>query len=127
MDKKQLRSFGLMVGAIFATIGLLPVVFGGRDPRWWAMVCAIVLVGPATVYPEMLRPIHKAWMKLAEVLGWLNTRLILGLIFFFVVTPMGIVRRWLGKDAMGKDFMRDAQTYRIPRAPRPASHLKRQY
>ena len=126
-DNRQLRSFGLMVGGIFSVIGLWPVVFHGAHPRWWALACGGLLVLPAVVWPEILRPIHKAWMKLGHAMGWLNTRIILGLIFFGVVTPIGIVRRWLGKDPMGKKLKRDTASYRVVRAPRAPAHLKRQY
>jgi Family of unknown function (DUF5989)/Saxitoxin biosynthesis operon protein SxtJ len=66
-------------------------------------------------------------MKLAEVLGWINTRVILGAVFYLVVTPIGAVRRLLGKDPMGTKSKSAIESYRILRKPRSASHLKRQY
>jgi hypothetical protein len=56
-----------------------------------------------------------------------HTRIILGFVFYFVVTPIGIVRRLLGKDPMGRRLRPDLESYRMPRNPRPASHLRRQY
>ena len=66
-------------------------------------------------------------MAAGHVLGWINTRIILGVIFYFIVTPIGIVRRWLGKDPMGRQLRPDLASYRINRQPRPASHLTKQY
>ena len=66
-------------------------------------------------------------MKLGEILGWINTRIILGAIFFGVVTPMGLIRRMLGKDSMGRRRKSDAESYRVPRNARSASHMTRQY
>jgi Saxitoxin biosynthesis operon protein SxtJ len=126
-ENKQLRSFGLIVGGIFGLIGLWPLVMYGAEPRWWSIFLAALLMGTAAVYPNALFRIHKVWMALGHVLGWVNTRIILGLIFYGVVTPIGLIRRWLGKDAMGKEFRPDLLSYRIPRTPRPPSHLKRQY
>jgi hypothetical protein len=126
-EKKQLRSFGLTVGGIFALIGLWPVVVRHQDPRWWALVLAVCLLFPAVIFPNALYWPHKGWMTLGHVLGWVNTRIILGFVFYVIVTPIGVLRRWLGKDPMGQQLRPDVNTYRIPRTSRPASHLKRQY
>jgi hypothetical protein len=124
---KQLRSFGLTVGGIFALIGLWPVVVHNVDPRWWSLVVAIVLILPALVYPKSLFWIHKGWMAVGHVLGWINTRMILGFVFYIVVSPIGFVRRLLRKDPMGRQLRPDLDSYRIERKPRPASHLTKQY
>ena len=124
---KQLRSFGLTVGGVFALIGFWPVVIYGLAPRWWSVVVATGLIVPALVYPKSLYWPHKGWMTVGHVLGWVNTRIILGVVFYAVVTPIGIVRRWLGKDPMGRQLRADLDSYRLVRKPRPASHLRRQY
>jgi hypothetical protein len=99
----------------------------GDDVRAWALVLAALLIGPAGVFPASLRPVHKVWMKLGHVLGWINTRIILGAIFFGVVTPMGLIRRLLRKDSMGRRTKTDVDSYRLPRSARPASHMTKQY
>ena len=124
---KELRSFGLLVGGIFAVIGFWPLLLRGDDYRPWALVLAALLIGPALVFPTSLKPIHKLWMKLGHALGWINTRIILGAIFFGVVTPMGLIRRVLRKDSMGRRPRPDLDSYRQPRSARPASHMTRQY
>jgi hypothetical protein len=124
---KQLRSFGMIVGGIFALIGLWPVVIHGEDPHWWSMIVAGVLICPAFVYPRSLFWIHNGWMAFGHVMGWINTRIILGVIFYGVVTPIGMCRRWLGKDPMGQNLRPELDSYRIIRKARPASHLTRQY
>ena len=98
---KQLRSFGLTVGGIFAGIGIWPVVVHGASIRLWAVIIAGLLLLPAIVYPRSLSLVHRGWMALGEVLGWINTRVILGLLFYLLVTPIGMVRRLMGKDPMG--------------------------
>ena len=126
-DNKQLRTFGLTVGGIFAVIGLWPVVFRSEDPRWWAVALGGLLVVPALLFPNSLSWVHKRWMALGHIMGWINTRIILGVVFYLVVTPIGFIRRLLGKDPMGKEIRNDLNSYRIIRKPRPASHLRRQY
>jgi multisubunit Na+/H+ antiporter MnhG subunit len=127
ITRKQLRSFGFTVGGIFALIGLWRLVIHGEDPRWWAVVVAVCLLVPAVVYPKTLIWVHKGWMWVGHVLGWINTRIILGVVFYVIVTPIGAIRRWLGKDPMGRQLRPDLNSYRITRKPRPASHLTKQY
>lgn len=127
IDNKTLRSFGLTVGGVFALIALWPVVIRGGDPRLWAAVPSVLLIVPALVWPSSLSWIHKGWMAIGHVLGWINTRIILGAVFYLVVTPIGVVRRLLGKDPMGTKTNGNVETYRVLRKRRPASHLKRQY
>jgi hypothetical protein len=127
VDKKQLRSFGLIVGGIFAAIGLWPLAIYFAEPRWWALIAAAVLAVPAVVYPPVLFWPHKGWMYIGHVLAWINTRIILGFIFYGVITPIGVIRRMLGKDPMGRRPSPESKTYRVPRQPRHPSHLRRQY
>ena len=127
INNKQLRSFGLTVGGIFALIACWPLVVRGEDPRWWSLVVAGCLVVPAVVFPKSLVWVHKGWMAIGHVMGWINTRIILGIVFYVIVTPIGIIRRWLGKDPMGRQLRPDLDSYRVIRKPRPASHLTKQY
>ena len=127
VDNKQLRSFGLIVGGIFAVIGVWPLVIHSAEPRWWALIVATLLVLPAAIYPRSLYWPHKGWMALGHVLGWINTRIILGMVFYAVVSPIGFVRRLMGKDPMGRQHRPDLESYRVIRTPRPPSHLTKQY
>lgn len=126
-EHKELRAFGLLVGAVFAAIGLWPTVVHAELPRIWALVVGGGLMGLGLAVPMALRPIHWVWMKVGHVLGFINTRILLGVIFYGVVTPMGLVRRVLGKDTLQKAFASEAETYRVTKSPRPASHVKHQF
>jgi hypothetical protein len=125
--RKELRSFGVLVGGICAGIGVWPVVIHFAEPLWWALLLAAFLIIPAVVHPSILFWPHKAWMALGHIFGWINTRIILAIVFFAIVTPIGIFRRWLRKDPMGQQLRPELDSYRIVRKPRPASHLTRQY
>jgi len=125
--KKQLRHFGLMVGGIFAAIGLWPVLFRAQGPRLWALALAVALVVPALVLPRSLTYVHRSWMAAGEALGWINTRIILSVIFYALVTPMGILMRRFGGDPMHRRFEPDATTYRVPKSSRTAAHMTRQF
>lgn len=127
ITKNQLRSFGLTVGGIFAGIGVWPLLIHSAEPRWWSLIIAGALLLPASIYPHSLLWPYKGWMMIGHILGWINTRIILGLVFYAVVTPIGLVRRWLGKDPMGRELRPELDSYRIIRKPRSESHLHRQY
>ena len=74
-----------------------------------------------------LGPVHRVWMIIGHLLGWINTRIILGILFYLIVTPVGMVLRFRGKDPMQRRFDPRATTYRLPRQERPPSHMKHQF
>ncbi len=126
-EVKQLRSFGFIVGGGFAIIALWPAVFRGGQPRLWLLTLAGVLLTLAILLPGSLRPAYRVWMAIGHVLGWVNTKIILSVIFYTLFTPVGLVMRLLGKDPMLRKFERNTDTYRVMRQPRPNSHMKRQF
>jgi hypothetical protein len=126
-DKKELRNFGLLVGGIFVVIGIWPLLWRGETIRWWAVGIGSILMPLGLLAPSLLAPIFHVWMKVGHVLGWINTRILLGILFYGLITPMGIMMRVFGWDAMRRGFVRDAQTYRVIRKPRPPSHMTRQF
>jgi len=126
-DTTQLRNFGLVVGGIFAAIGLWPTMLRGDNPRVWALALGVTLVVPALLWPRSLARVYRLWMAVGRVLNWINTRIILGAIFYGLVTPMGLVVRMLGHDPMGRRFEPRAETYRVACRPRPGTHMLRQF
>jgi Saxitoxin biosynthesis operon protein SxtJ len=126
-ETKQLRSFGLLVGGIFALLGVWPVVWHGQPPRLWSLILGGILMALALVWPRSLTQVYRLWMRLGEVLGWINTRLILGALFYLLFTPLGVYRRWRGQDAMRRTWEPEAESYRVVRQPRPASHMWHQF
>ena len=126
-DKKRLRHFGLIVGGIFALIGLWPLLLRAQGPRLWALAFAVLLVVPALVLPRSLTHVYRLWMAASEALGWINTRVILSVIFYGLVTPTGIVMRCFGRDPMHRRFEPGVSTYRVPKPSRAAVHMTRQF
>jgi hypothetical protein len=102
-----LRKFGLTVGGVFLLLGTVSWWRGHEVAPlvMWTLGAPLVVLG--AVAPSLLGPVERAWMAMAEVLGRINTRLILGALYFLVVTPMGIVRRW--RDDPLDRRMRDGQ------------------
>ena len=131
MDKttsvKELRSFGLLVGGIVTVIGLWPVVRYGALPRTWAITVGGLLIAFGLFSPRMLAPIHRAWMWIGHVLGWINTRILLGIVFYGLITPLAIIFRVMGKDTMRQAFSENSPSYRVLRQRRSPSHMKYQF
>jgi hypothetical protein len=127
IEKKQLRDFGLLVGGIFTIIAVWPMVFRGEPLRLWALGLGVVLMTLGVGLPSVLLPIHKVWMGIGHVLGWINTRIILGIVFYGLVTPIGMMFRLMGKDTMRQAFAESSPTYRVVRKPRLRGHMKFQF
>jgi hypothetical protein len=124
---KELRQFGLLVGGVFTIIGLWPLVARNEPMRWWAVAPGGLLIALGALAPQVLAPIHKGWMWGGHILGWLNTRILLGIVFYGLVTPIGMVFRLMGKNPIQQVFTNDATTYRVVRNTRPRSHMKHQF
>ena len=124
---KDLRQFGLLVGCVFAVIGLWPVVFRSESPHLWAMILGSLLIVLGAIVPQSLKQVHAAWMKVGHILGSINTRIILGIIYYFLITPMGLVMRLMGRDPMHRALRQGTDSYRVVRAPRPRQHMRHQF
>lgn len=129
VSKKDLRNFGLIMAGMFILIfGLLiPWIWSAASyPRWpWIVAAVFAVLGLAT--PAVLSPVYRIWMKIGHVLGWINTRIILGVVFYGMFMPMGFVMRLLGKDPMARKFDKNAKTYRVASKPPAADHLEKPF
>lgn len=124
---KELRQFGLVVGGVFSVIGLWPVVFRDESLRLWAIILRSLLIVLGAIVPQCLKQVYRGWMKIGHVLGSINTRIILGIVYYLLVTPMGIIMRLMGKDPMHRALGENVDTYRVVRAVRPRRHMRNQF
>jgi len=127
-DKSELRKFGLTTGAMFVLIfGLaLPWLFNHDYPVWpWYL--AATLWSLAVFLPLALRPVFKVWMTLGHWLGWINTRIILGIMFYTVFFVVGMVMKLMGKDPMARKIDRAVSSYRVQSQARPRDHVERPF
>lgn len=110
------RSFGLVFAAVFAIIGLWPWLFGGQVRVWSVFVgAAFLMVG--WLRPTALAQLNRVWTRFGLLLHRIVSPVVLGVMFFVVVTPMGLVMRALGKDPLRLRFDSDARSYWIDREP----------
>jgi len=128
IKRSELRSFGLTLGSLTALLfGLvLPWLFERPYPTWpW--VLAGVLFALALIAPQVLRPVFAAWIAIGHWLGWINTRIILGLMFYTVFFLVGLVLKLVGKDPMARKFDETAASYRVPSQARRKDHMERPF
>ena len=110
------RAFGLVFAAVFAVIALWPLLHDG-GPRWWALAAAGAFAGLALAAPKVLAPANRLWHRFGLLLGRLVNPLVMGLLFYLVVTPTGLILRGFGKDFLRLAREPDAASYWIERTP----------
>jgi len=110
------RAFGLTLAIIVAFGGLAPLM-RGRPVRGWVLVVAAVFFLAALTLPRVLAPLNRIWLKFGLLLHACISPVILAVVFFTCVTPIGLLRRWLGQDPLRLHFDENAVTYWIERRP----------
>lgn len=122
------RSFGLVFAVVFSVVALWPLKSGG-ELRLWALVTAAAFLVVSLAAPKLLKPLNLVWFKFGLLLHKIMSPLIMGLLFFVTVTPIGVLMRATGKDPMRLKRDPAATSYwitRDPPGPAPAS-MKNQF
>jgi hypothetical protein len=127
-DKQELRKFGLIFAGMFILFFalLLPWIWDKPSPMW-AWIVAAVFIAAALLVPMALGPVYRLWMKMGHVLGWINTRIILGLVFFVIFAPVALLLKLLGKDALKQQLDASATSYRIASEQPPRDRMEKPY
>ena len=128
LNRVELRDFALVTGGILVLLfGLFfPWLLEAKFPLWpW--IVALVLGGWGLAFPMSLQPVYRAWMKLGLLLGKITTPIILGIVFFGLILPMGLVMRLRGRDPMTRRFDDSAQSYRIKHEKAPRKSVERPF
>ncbi|MDF0643640.1 MAG: SxtJ family membrane protein [Nitrospira sp.] len=127
ITRATLRQFGLLMGGIFFLIGLFPFVWRQDPVRVWAVGLGTLLLTTGLTAPGLLRGPYRGWMFIGHILGWVNTRIILSVLFYGIITPMGMIMKFTGRDPMRRGFDQNVPTYRVTRQARPATHMKNMF
>jgi hypothetical protein len=129
VGRRELRKFGLVVGAVFL---LLALWFGWRGRTFYPvfLVPGLPLVILGALLPQALKSVYRGWMTLALVLGLVVSSVVLTLFFYLVVTPVGLLARIVGKDFLNRKLRAEARSYWIAResgTPRDSGAYERQF
>lgn len=129
LDSAGLRKFGITTGAIIVVLFALffPWLLGSAVMPMWPWIMATSLWVPALLVPSILRPVYTIWMKVGHVLGWINTRIILGLLFYVLILPIGLIMRLSGSDPMARKRDESASSYRVASVSEPKDRLEKPF
>ncbi|MDD2679596.1 MAG: SxtJ family membrane protein [Candidatus Omnitrophica bacterium] len=110
LDTKNLKKFGMTMGIAFLVIAIFIIIRHKHSPLP-VLIIALIFFIMGVVTPALLKPAYIAWMRFAYLLGWINTRLILVIIFYLVLTPIGLVMRLCGIDSLERKINKKAGSY----------------
>ena len=124
---KEIRFFGLIFSllVVFIFAGLMPLLLN-QSISVWPFVVGTVTALLALLAPSALRPLHSLFIKLGTVLGFINTRILLFIIFFGLFLPVSIIMWLVRRDILGRKPS-TVDSYRKPSQPRPRDHFERPY
>ena len=118
------RSFGIVFFIVFLLIALYPLL-KGNDLRIWSLFISFIFLALGLINSKILTPLNRLWFKFGLILGRFISPLIMGIIFFVVVTPIGIMMRLLKKDLLNLKYNKK-ETYWIDKSG-PKSKMKNQF
>ena len=120
------RSFGLVFAAFFVIVGLWPLLDGGRF-RIWALVVAAIFTAAAFFFPVALKALNLIWYKFGLLLHKTVNPIIMGLLFYVTIMPIGLIMRMSGKDILNLRIDKSAATYWITRSSPEPNSLRNQF
>ncbi len=114
LDRKDLRSFGFTTGVIVAVLfGLFfPWVLDHAMPIWPWILCGVLIVW-ASIAPASLRPAYKVWMRFGLLMSRITTPLILGILFFGLITPISFILSLMKRDPLFRKLDSQLDSYRV--------------
>ena len=119
------RNFGLVFFVVFLIVALWPLKYE-EDIRLWSLVLSIIFFILGILNSKLLTPLNKLWFKFGIFLGRIVSPVVMGIVYFLVVTPTGIFMRFLGKDLLKTSKIKQASTYWIQR-DKQQSTMKKQF
>ncbi len=122
--KDNNKSFGILFFIVFLLIAIWPVLESGSI-RVWSLAISIIFLVLGIINSKILSPLKKGWIKLGEILGKIVAPIVMGFIYFIVITPIGVLMRLFGKDLLNIKFNKN-KSYWIKRA-KNINTMKRQF
>ena len=119
------RNFGLVFFVFFLIIGLWPLL-GTNEIRYWSIFFSIIFFLLGITNSKLLNPLNKIWFNFGILLGKMISPLVMGIIFFLVVTPIGVIMRVFGKDILRLKYEKKNKSYWIEKNG-PKSKMKNQF
>jgi hypothetical protein len=109
-DVNEYKKFGITVGIVLVAIALVLSYYGKPSYQVFSIIGGLLIIA-GIVTPKLLSPFHKVWMALAVVLGFFMSRLILTILFYFIITPLSFITKLLRKDFLDLKLNKDKKSY----------------
>lgn len=121
------RSFGIVFAIVFAIIALWPLVFHGGGIRLWAAAIAVAFLVIGFAAPHLLKPLNRLWFLFGLLLSKIISPIVMGIIFFVTVTPIGLIRRMKNPDPLNQNFDSAAESYWLVRDKDTKTSMRKQF
>ena len=119
------KSFGIVFFILFLLVSLYPLTIN-ESIRYWSLIISVIFLTLGLLNSNLLTPLNKIWIKFGILLGKLISPFIMVLIFFLVVTPIGLIMKIIKKDLLNLKVRKDKETYWIEKNE-PKSKMKNQF
>ena len=123
-EKSSLRSFGILFSIVFIIITFWPLL-NGNKPYYWLLLPSSIFLILGILKSKILIPLNKIWIKFGYLLGAIIAPIVMGIIFFLIVTPIGFIMRIFGKDFLSLKFKKELNTYWLKR--KNVKSMKKQF
>ncbi|MDP8299959.1 MAG: SxtJ family membrane protein [Candidatus Tantalella remota] len=115
VTKKDLRQFGIVLGLILGVFGGIHLLKGHTHASPWFLGFSGAALFTGIFAPAILKPVFIVFTKVAHAIGWFNTRVILILVYYLIVTPIGLIMKLFRKDPLNRSLDKEAETYWVKR------------
>ncbi len=119
------RNFGLVFFFIFLVVSIWPLTHN-ESPRIWSAIISLAFLILVLTRSKLLTPLNRLWAKFGIILGSIIAPIVMGVVFFLVVTPIGLVMKIIGKDLLSIKYDKKKETYWVKR-DKPTSTMKQQF
>ena len=119
------RNFGLIFFFVFLIVGLWPLL-NEESPRFWSIVIAVIFLILGLLNSKLLTSLNKLWFKFGLFLGSIVSPIVMGIVFFLVITPTGFIMKIMNKDLLNNKYDNKKKSYWITRA-KTKNTMKQQF
>ena len=119
------RNFGLVFFFIFLVVSIWPLTHN-ESPRIWSAIISLAFLILVLTRSKLLTPLNRLWAKFGIILGSIIAPIVMGVVFFLVITPIGLFMKIIGKDLLSIKYDKKKETYWVKR-DRPTSTMKQQF
>ncbi len=127
VQKKDLRQFGIVLGIILGAFGSIHFLRHHQSAYKWFFSFSASSFIFGIFFPLKLKPVFTVFTKIAHAIGWVNTRIILTVVYYVILTPIGLLMRIFGKDILSLKIDKGAKSYWITSLERKSEELTKQF